>query len=108
MPAETQLESRPANWLPLPGPVLGADATDNTPQVDENDLFVKGEVASFFPNQGKGSVKTKSAEEMPFDLKEISLIGPKGESRYLGVGARVGFDASSTSKGKRITKLKIY
>lgn len=103
----TAVEARPPNWLPLPGGEKTGIAA-SVPQVDENDLFPKGEVLSFYPNQGMGFVRSKGGKTLSFSVKEIDLIGPKNSARYITAGSRVGFDYSHTSHGLRITRLKVY
>ena len=99
-----QREARPPNWLPLPGEELGV----LVPAVEEDDLFAKGEVVSFHPRQGLGYIRSAGGELVPFQLAEIDLVGPKGMRQYVEVGCRVGFDASVTSHGHKVTRLKIY
>jgi hypothetical protein len=100
----TQKEARPPNWLPLPGEGLGV----HVPAVEEDDLFAKGEVISFHPRQGLGYVRSARGELLPFQVSEIDLVGPKGMRQYIEVGCRVGFDASVTTDGRKVTRLKIY
>ena len=107
MRAQTLIESRPPNWLPLPGGRREAPG-EAMPAVDENDLFPKGKVEAFYPRQGLGSVVNDRGESLPFRIAEIDLVGPKGQSRYLSAGARVGYDISHTSHGRRISRIKIY
>lgn len=101
---KTSFAARPPNWLPIPGVVFG----EKMPAVEENDMFPKGEVVQFYPRQGHGSIKNRRGDLIPFHLKEIELVGPKGDARYLSTGCRVGFDASHTSDGLLATKIKIY
>lgn len=100
----TAFKARPSNWLPIPGVAFD----EKMPTVEEDDMFPKGEVVQFYPRQGCGSIKNKHGGVIPFRLKEIELVGPKGDARYLSIGCRVGFDASHTSGGPLVTKIKIY
>ncbi|HPM40978.1 MAG TPA: hypothetical protein PLY45_00905 [bacterium] len=104
---ETTLEAREPNWLPLPvGRV--AEAAEDSPEVSEEDLFPKGEVVSFYPRQGLGTLRNARDEIVPFSLSEVELVGPKGHPKYLMGGARVGFDVSWTSGGTRVCRMKVY
>jgi cold shock CspA family protein len=105
MRVESHAEARPPNWLPLPGEELAAG--EPPPVVNEDDLFPKGEVLSFYPQQGYGYVKNDRGQELVFRLTEIALVGPKDE-RYLAPGCRVGYDVSWTSHGLHVSRLKIY
>lgn len=100
------LEARPPNWLPVPG--ARRQVAEAAPHVEEDDVFPKGQILSFFPRQGVGTLKSDRGETFPFSLAEIDLVGPKGQRRYVASGARVGFDVSWTSHGLRISRMKIY
>lgn len=102
--ASHEVAARAPNWLPLPGAEI-----DLAPQVvDENDLFPKGFVTSYYPQQGLGLVKNDRGEEISFSLAEVDLIGPKGHRKFLSEGCRVGYDISCTSHGPRVSKIKVY
>lgn len=100
--------ARPVNWLPIPGERLGSAAKIQEIKVDENDLFTKGEVVSFYPLQNYGSVRGAHGEMLPFSLPQIELIGPKGKKHFIAVGGRVGYDVARTSDGPHIVKMKVY
>jgi cold shock CspA family protein len=100
------IETRSPNWLPIPGGGVQKSAT--APAVEENDFFPKGTVASYFSHQGFGTIKNDRGEAINFRLAEVSLIGPKGDKRFLGTGLRVGYDVSWTSHGLHVSRIKIY
>lgn len=100
------LRSRLPNWLPVPSRRGREEIVE--PSVDEHDLFTKGKVARYYPNQGFGFVKNEKGEDLYFKLAELDFIGPKADKKYLREGARVGFDVAWTSKGLHIRYLKIY
>lgn len=102
----SQVIARPQNWLPLPQVGLTKKAVEV--EVDENDLFPKGEVLSFYPHQGYGFLKDRNGNEVYFKLEELDLIGPKADKNNIVVGAKVGYDISCTSHGHHIRTLKIY
>lgn len=106
-PQPRAIEARFPNWLPLPGEGLIPPAQQE-PEVDESDLFSKGEIASFYPNQGYGYVRTAHGAEILFRLSEVTLVGPKGEPSCIAIGRRVGYDASHTSHGMHVSRLKVY
>jgi len=102
----TQVTARPPNWLPLPQAGLAKKAAEI--QVDTNDLFPKGEVAIFYPNQGYGYIKDRNGNEVYFKLEELDLVGPKADKSHITVGAKVGYDISCTSHGPHVRILKVY
>ena len=101
MTIEPRSERTP-NWLPLP---CAADAPKEQ-QVDENDLFPKAEVVSFYAQQGFGSIRNARGDLLPFRLSglDVAAAGRGG----LAVGRRVGYDASWTSGGMRVSRIKVY
>lgn len=111
MSAETQnsessknFEARSPNWLPVPS----CERSHSTQNVEENDLFPKGDVVEFFLQQGRGVVeKQGGGVRYPFNLDVIEIVGAKQVSQLV-VGMKVGYDIARTSEGPRITKLKIY
>ncbi|MFA4874859.1 MAG: hypothetical protein WC956_07350 [bacterium] len=102
---ETRLhvEARPANWLPIPGE--DEKPARHMAAVDEQDLFSKAEVEAFYPKQGYGRIRNDKGEQISFAVSEVTLIG---DPNYLEQGVRIGYDASHTSHGMRITRIKIY
>ncbi len=99
-----QIETRSPNWLPLPrGEILTYEA-----DVVEDDLFTKGEIVTLYPRQGVGVIKNDLGRSIPFDMKGAEFAGSKESLDLVRVGSRVGFDASWTKNGLKITFLKIY
>lgn len=106
MQTDRTIESRPPNWLPIPG----VDERHFAPvqHVDENDLYSKGEVISFFPNQKFGYIKDTNGRSIKFFLDELEMTGQKKDLHQIIAGIRVGYDASLTSNGLHVSRLKIY
>lgn len=101
MPAK--VEARAPNWLPIPGAISAEEK--RSARVVEDDFFRKGEVMSFQANQRHGVLTNDRGDRIPFDLHDISVLGdPAG----IGVGLRVGYDASHTPGGMKITVIKVY
>jgi hypothetical protein len=97
------IEERSPNWLPLPGEEMAVKR--RVAVVDANDLFCKAEVATYYPKQRCGILKNERGALIPFSLDEAFVIG---DLCHLEPAGRVGYDASCTSHGQRVTKLKIY
>jgi len=54
-------------------------------------------------------IRSDTGREVPFTFAFVTLIGaPRHDLRYLCEGMRVGFDVGWTSKGLRVTVIKIY
>lgn len=72
------------------------------------DKFRKGRIIKFFPHAGYGFVRDLGGKEVYFHLDEIRFLGSKNDRRYVSEGAPVGFDIGRTSRGLRVTLMKIY
>ncbi len=99
----SQVMQRKSNWLPIPGAISKQEKRSQ--MVDESDAFRKGEVVIFQPKQGHGVIANDRGDKIPFDLSQIEVLG---QTENIGVGLRIGYDASRTSAGYRVVTLKVY
>lgn len=97
---------RPENWLPQS--YRSKVEKEIKYEVDENDMFSKGEISRYFPYQEYGYVKDCNGKDIVFKLDEIDLVGERGYKENITIGSKVGYDLSVTSSGVRVSKLKIY
>lgn len=72
------------------------------------DKFRKAKIIKFFPQSNYGFVKDRAGKEIYFHLDEIRFVGPKNNRTYVAEGVEVGIDVGITSRGTRVTRLKIY
>ena len=72
------------------------------------DNFRHGKISKFFPQGSYGFVRDEKGKEIYFHLDELRFVGPKSGRAYVVEGVEVGVDVSITSRGMRVTKLKIY
>ena len=100
------LSERHPNWLPIPHAVVPEKPAEI--EVSQEDLFPKGEVVKFFPQQDYGFIHDQHGRDVYFHLHEMDLVGPKGKKDYIRVGGRVGYDLSWTSHGLHVKRMKIY
>jgi len=98
-----QVQERAANWLPIPG--VAEKARRRQAEVDEDDLFTKGTVASFYPREGRGIIRNDRDETLPFSVPESAIVG---DPAHIEEGSRIGYDASVTQGGMKVTVLKVY
>ena len=98
------IEARPVNWMPIT--CIGAVQREQN--VEEDDLFSKGEVVKFFPKQGWGYIRNRMGIQMRFDVGEIEFAGEKRDARYISKGKKVGYDMALSDKGCAVTKIKVY
>ena len=66
-------------------------------------------IAKIFWGTREGVIRSDSGRELPFTFAFVTLLGaPSHDIRYLREGMRVGFDVGWTSKGLRVTLIKLY
>ncbi len=82
------------------------DPIPETPGPD--DKFRKGKILKFFPQAGYGFIRDLNGKEIYFHLEEIRFVGEKKDRSYVVEGASVGVDVGLTSRGLRVTRMKIY
>lgn len=99
----SKVKERAPNWLPIPGAISAEER--NSARVVEDDFFRKGEIVNFRPKQRHGEVTNDRGDRIPFNLHDISVLG---DPSNIGDGLRVGYDIARTSRGPRVTVLKVY
>jgi cold shock CspA family protein len=73
------------------------------------DLFSHGVVSKIFWSNDSGIIHSDTGKDIPFVFPFVTLLGvPRQDIRYLREGMRVGFDVGRTSKGLRVSVIKIY
>jgi hypothetical protein len=75
---------------------------------EPDDLFYHGAIATVNWSRGTGAVRSDNGREIPFDFQFVTMLGGRRQIEHLLPGMRVGFDVGWTSKGLRITAIKIY
>jgi len=69
--------------------------------------YYRGRIVRFNPRTGYGFVATPSGSHVFFYLDQVRLEGEKASKREVQAGRLVGFDVGWTSRGLRISKLKL-
>ena len=72
---------------------------------DMNLRYPEGEITNYFPDKGYGFITNGKGEKIFFFLPEVDTMGCRVEQIRKGI--RVGYDVSLTSKGRRISRLKV-
>jgi cold shock CspA family protein len=75
--------------------------------INIDDKFPKGRVVKYFPHQGYGFISDRNGKEIYFSLSELDFAGVNGKET-LKTGSNVGYDASWTSHGMHVKRMKIY
>lgn len=73
-----------------------------------SDNFRHGKILKFFAQGNYGFVKDEQGDEIYFHLDEVRFVGPNKDRSFFKEGTPVGFDVGLTSRGIRVTRLKIY
>ena len=73
------------------------------------DLFYHGTISKIFWRNETGVIHSDTGKDIPFAFPFVTLLGvPRQDIQFLREGMRVGFDVSRTSKGLRVSVIKIY
>ena len=67
--------------------------------------YPEGEITNYNPEKGYGFITSEKGEKIFFFLPEVDTMGCRPDD--IRKGARVGFDVSLTSKGRRISRIKV-
>jgi len=84
------------------------ETASHAPKSEPDDLFYHGVIATVNWSRGTGVVRSGNGREIPFEFQFVTMIGGQRRIEHLLPGMRVGFDVGWTSKGLRITTIKIY
>jgi hypothetical protein len=71
------------------------------------DLYHHGVISKLFPSNNMGVVRTESGREVQFAYDLVIVTGAINNPADLKEGMTVGYDLGWTSKGLRITKIKV-
>jgi hypothetical protein len=71
------------------------------------DKFYRGTVLKVSRGAERGTVRSASGRNIPFIFQHVTLVGPHQSFADLSEGMEVGFDVSWTSKGLRVSVIRI-
>ena len=74
---------------------------------DPRSRFYQGTIVRLFPGSRSGLVRTGSGREIPFAIVDVRMLGTTEGFAALHEGMRVGFDLGRTSRGVRVTTLRV-
>ena len=75
---------------------------------DPRRWFYQGEIVRLRPGSCTGIVRTGNGREIEFALRDIRLLGTDGGFGALREGMQGGFDLGLTSRGVRVTMIKVF
>ena len=72
------------------------------------DKLRRAKIIKFFPQSHYGFVKDQNGKEIYFHLDELRFLGEKKDPSFVQEGVSVGVDVGLTSRGLRVTLMKVY
>ena len=90
---------------------MSAAPTDDEEQVPDTalpeDKFYRGRILRLSTGRQTGVVRTRNGRDIPFAFQHVVMLGDKRRFEDLHVGTLVGYDVSWTSRGLRVSMMKI-
>ncbi len=74
---------------------------------DNRDRFYRGIVQKLFRGAQRGTIRSASGREIPFSFASVTMLGAHRRFEDLREGAEVGYDVSWTSKGLRVSVIRV-
>jgi hypothetical protein len=85
--------------------------SDETPPPDAGevggDKFYRGTIIKLARGALRGTVRTASGRNIPFIFPYVTMVGPHRSIDDLREGLEVGYDVSWTSKGLRVSVIRV-
>lgn len=72
------------------------------------DRFYQGTITRLFPGSRSGILRTGNGRDVGFVLRDVQLLGTARGLAALREGMQVGFDLGWTSRGVRVTTIRVY
>ena len=74
---------------------------------DSSERFYRGTILTLSPGAQRGTIRSASGRNIPFVFPYVTLLGPRRRFEDLSEGLQVGFDVSWTSKGLRVSVIRV-
>ena len=87
-----------------------ADTDDEAPVpewVERADKYYRGTVHKLSRNAQRGTIRSATGRNIPFMFMHVTMVGPHQKFDDLREGQEVGYDVSWTSKGLRVSVIRI-
>lgn len=84
-----------------------ADEAQGAPGHGIGDKYYIGTIVKLYPGSERGVVRTASGREIPFKFSLVTMIGERRRFSDLQEGLTVGYDVSWTSRGLRVSVLRL-
>jgi hypothetical protein len=73
-----------------------------------DDRFYQGRILRLHPGSRSGVVRTGSGRDIAFAVPDVQILGSTAGFAALSEGMRIGFDLGRTSRGLRVTTIRVY
>ena len=88
-----------------------AVTTDDREQIPDaplpEDKFYQGRIVKLSHGRQTGVVRSRTGRDIPFTFQFVTMLGPKRRFDDLHIGTAVGYDVSWTSRGLRVSVIRI-
>ena len=74
---------------------------------ESGDKYYRGTISKLQRGAGRGRIRSASGREIPFAFVFVTMVGPHRHFDDLHEGLEVGYDVSWTSKGLRVSVIRI-
>lgn len=85
---------------------MADERSQNAPD-DSRDKFYRGVVQKLFRGAERGTIRSANGREIPFTFASVTMLGAHRKFEDLREGAEVGYDVSWTSKGLRVSVIRV-
>ncbi|MBI3767220.1 MAG: hypothetical protein HY271_01865 [Deltaproteobacteria bacterium] len=75
---------------------------------DPRSRFYQGTILRLYSGSRSGLVRTGSGRDVPFAMSDVRLLGTDRGFAALREGMQVGFDLGWTSRGRRVTTIRLF
>jgi hypothetical protein len=87
-----------------------SDVADEAPDADPGefaDKYYRGIVHKLSRSAQRGTIRSASGRNIPFMFMHVTMAGPHRRFEDLHEGLQIGYDVSWTSKGLRVSVIRI-
>jgi cold shock CspA family protein len=75
--------------------------------VERADKYYRGTVHKLSRSAQRGTVRSASGRNIPFMFMHVTMVGPHQRFEDLHEGQEIGYDVSWTSKGLRVSVIRV-
>jgi hypothetical protein len=87
------------------------DEPDSSDEIEagaaNHDAYYRGRVIKLFRGAQRGVIRGRSGRDVPFAFAHVTMVGAHRRFEDLREGLEVGYDVSWTSRGLRVSVIRI-